>query len=79
MKRYTAKDIAAMYDVSLKTARRYMHQMGCETKPLRVSEAKLNAWIKLREPPCVDYRRAMKKYASEYAAKVMLERMLRAK
>ena len=55
-KMYSPNEIAEMYGVSLKTARRYMLAMGCETKPYRVSESALRKWKdkRLREP--VDYQ-----------------------
>ena len=62
-----AKDIANIYNVSERTARRYMHQMGCETKPLRVTEAKMKAWDKSREEPPVYYSELIKKAAREKA------------
>jgi len=49
MRKYKAKDIAEMYGVTNKTARLYMHEMGCEVRPLRVSESQLAAWVKSRE------------------------------
>ena len=40
----TAKDISERYQVSVKTARRYMRKMPHMEKPLMVTEAAVEAW-----------------------------------
>ena len=40
----TAKDIADRYQVSVKTARRYMRKMPHMEKPLMVTEQAVEAW-----------------------------------
>jgi len=75
MKMLSAKDIAERYGVCAKTARRYMHSMGCRTKPLRVSIAKVEAWDKRNELPAVDYLKEVKK--AEIVERLLMRQKVR--
>lgn len=77
MKMFSAKDVAERYGVSIKTARRYMHRMGCREKPLRVSIAKIEAWDKFNELPVVDYPKEIKK--AEIVEHLLLRQKVREK
>lgn len=77
MRLLSAKDIALRYGVSERTARRYMHSMGCLTSPLRVSQARLEKWEKSREGEPVDYRKSMKANATQ--KQLLLREKVRAK
>ena len=77
MRLLSAKDIAERYGVSERTARQYMHSMGCLSHPLRVSQAKLEMWEKSREEAPADYRKAMK--ANAVQNQLLLREKVRAK
>ena len=56
---YDSKAVAERYGVSVETARKYMHLMGCKIRPLRVTEKQMADWDQSRSGPPVDYLAAI--------------------